>query len=53
VAVDKTPTAKAIAKAARLSSGDVLLPMGNPYGGWVDKTSGDSKKISGRVSKIR
>ena len=44
LAVDKTPTAKAIAKAARLSSGEVLFPMWNPYGGWVDEASGDSKK---------
>jgi hypothetical protein len=49
LAVDKTPTAKAIAKAARLSSGEVLFPMGHPYGGWVDEASGDSKKINNRV----
>jgi hypothetical protein len=49
LAVDMTPTAKAIAKAARLSSGEVLLPMGSPYGGWVDEASVESKKINDRV----
>jgi hypothetical protein len=50
LAVDKTPTAKAIAKAARLSSGEVLFPMGNPYVGWVDEAVGDSKKFNDRFS---
>ncbi len=49
LAVDKTPTAKAIAKAARLSSGEVLFPMGNPYVSWVEEASGDSKKINNLV----
>jgi hypothetical protein len=50
LAVDITPTEKAIAKTARLSSGEVLFSMRNPYSGWVDEASGDRKKSMTRFS---